>query len=93
MVDTTIKAFEAIGRAIGDAAPVAVDNITIEFDGVVAGQLGLNESELPPQPSETIGNLTSQNEVAVGLPWPKALAVEWANRYVPPTPTLIVSDG
>lgn len=80
MVDTTVKAFEAIGRAIGDAAPVTADNITVEFDQVVPGQFGLEESELPVQPQETIGNLTTQNEVAVGLPWPKALAVEWANR-------------
>jgi len=82
MEDTTIKAFEAIGRAVGEnnTSPVASGNITVEFDAVVSGQLGLEESELPPQPEETIGNLTSQNEVAVGLPWPKALAVEWANR-------------
>lgn len=81
MVDTTIKAFEAIWRAIGnDTLTVTADNITVEFDEVVPGQFGLEESELPPQPEETIGNLTAQTEVAVGLPWPQALAVEWANR-------------
>jgi alpha,alpha-trehalase len=82
MIDTSIKAFEAIGRAIGNASIVTADNITVEFDEVVPGQFGLNETELPPQPEETIGNLTAQTEVAVGLPWPQALAVEWANRYV-----------
>jgi alpha,alpha-trehalase len=81
-IDTTIKAFEAIGRAIGDAAPVTADNITVEFDQVVPGQFGLEESELPVQPEETVGNVTLQTEIAVGLPWPEALAVEWANRYV-----------
>jgi len=83
IVDTSIKAFEAIGRAIGNASTVAANNITVEFDEVVPGQFGLEESELPPQPEETIGNLTAMTDVAVGLPWPKALAVEWANRYVP----------
>jgi len=83
MKDTSIKAFEAIGRAIGNASTVTANNITVEFDDVVPGQFGLEESELPPQPEETIGNLTAMTDVAVGLPWPKALAVEWANRYVP----------
>ena len=82
MVDTSIKAFEAIGRAIGNASTVTANNITVEFDDVVSGQFGLNETELPPQPEETIGNLTAMTDIAVGLPWPKALAVEWANRYV-----------
>lgn len=59
---------------------MAADNITVEFDEVVTGQLGLEESELPIQPEETVGNLTLQTEIAAGLPWPKALAVEWANR-------------
>lgn len=49
---------------------------------MVPGQFGLEESELPVQPQETVGNLTLQTEVAAGLPWPEALAVEWANRYV-----------
>jgi alpha,alpha-trehalase len=83
MIDTSIKAFEAIGRAIGNASTVTANNITVEFDDVVPGQFGLEESELPPQPEETIGNLTAMTDVAVGLPWPQALAVEWANRYVP----------
>jgi hypothetical protein len=82
MIDTSIKAFEAIGRAIGNASTVTANNITVEFEEVVPGQFGLEESELPPQPEETIGNLTAMTDVAVGLPWPQALAVEWANRYV-----------
>jgi hypothetical protein len=84
--DTSIKAFEAIGRAIAEGnatiSTVTASNITVEFEEVVAGQFGLEESELPPQPEETIGNLTSQTDIAVGLEWPKALAVEWANRWV-----------
>jgi hypothetical protein len=85
MIDTSIKAFEAIGRAIGNASTVTATNITVEFADVVPGQFGLEESELPPQPAETIGNLTAMTDVAVGLEWPKALAVEWANRYVLPS--------
>lgn len=82
MIDTSIKAFEAIGRAIGNASTVTANNITVEFKDVVPGQFGLEESELPPQPEETIGNLTAMTDIAVGLQWPKALAVEWANRSV-----------
>lgn len=59
---------------------MTADNITVEFDEVVPGQFGLTLDELPIQPNETVGNVTLQNEVAVGLPWPQALAVEWANR-------------
>ncbi|OCF57627.1 alpha,alpha-trehalase [Kwoniella mangroviensis CBS 10435] len=77
---TTIKAFETLGRHHPNAT--VLSNLTIPFSQVASGQLGLQESELQPQPQSTIGNVSLQTQEAQGKPWPLALSIEYANRYL-----------
>ncbi|WWD19226.1 hypothetical protein CI109_103684 [Kwoniella shandongensis] len=79
-VYTSIKSFEALGRAVPNAT--VLSNTTVSFGEVAPGQLGLQEADLQPQPSSTIGNVTLQIEEANGKPWPLALSIEFANRYL-----------
>ncbi|WVR09451.1 hypothetical protein IAU60_006518 [Kwoniella sp. DSM 27419] len=77
---TTIKAFETLGRLYPNAS--VLGNITVPFSEVVSGQLGVNETDLPPQPSSTLGNVSLEVPGAQGKPWPLALSIEYANRYM-----------
>ena len=77
---TSIKTLETLGRVVGNAS--VLPNITVGFDDVVPGQLGLNSSDLVPQPGNTIGNATLYTGMSADLPWPTALSVEFANRSV-----------
>ncbi|OWZ37132.1 alpha,alpha-trehalase [Cryptococcus neoformans c8] len=77
---TSIKAFETLGRMLPNAA--VLSNLTIPFDSVTQNQLGLSESELQPQPQSTIGNVSLNTETSQDKPWPLALSIEFANRYL-----------
>ncbi|KAK8854633.1 hypothetical protein IAR55_003372 [Kwoniella newhampshirensis] len=79
-VYTSIKAFETLGRANPNAT--ILSNTTLTYADVAPGQLGLNESDLQPQPSSTIGNVSLQIAEASGEPWPLALSIEYVNRYL-----------
>lgn len=59
-----------------------LSNLTIPFDSVTKNQLGLSESELQPQPQSTIGNVSLNTEASQDKPWPLALSIEFANRYL-----------
>lgn len=59
-----------------------LSNLTIPFDSVTQNQLGLSESELQPQPQSTIGNVSLNTETSQDKPWPLALSIEFANRYL-----------
>ena len=76
--DTSIRTFEALGRAHPNAKTLS--NLTLSFDELPSGQLGLQESELQPQPLETVGNVSLYTQEAFGKPWPLALSIEFANR-------------
>lgn len=80
--DTTIKAFQTLGRAVPNATTLS--NVTLPFSQVAPGQLGLNESDIPAQPVASIGNSTLLTGQTGNLSWPLALEVEWANRSVMP---------
>jgi len=72
---------EALGRLVPSArnmSTVALGN----FSAVAPGQLGVTEAQLPPQPTDTIGNTSLSITGLDHLPWPKALAAEIANRYM-----------
>ncbi|KGB76251.2 alpha,alpha-trehalase [Cryptococcus deuterogattii R265] len=77
---TSIKAFETLGRMLPNAT--VLSNLTIPFDSVTKNQLGLSESELQPQPQSTIGNVSLNTETSQDKPWPLALSIEFANRYL-----------
>ncbi|EAL19462.1 hypothetical protein CNBG4090 [Cryptococcus deneoformans B-3501A] len=77
---TAIKAFETLGRVLPNAT--VLSNLTIPFDSVTENQLGLSESELQPQPQSTIGNVSLNTETSQDKPWPLALSIEFANRYL-----------
>ncbi|WRT68588.1 uncharacterized protein IL334_005566 [Kwoniella shivajii] len=77
---TTIKAFETLGRLYPNASTLS--NLTIPYSQVASGQLGINETALQPQPASTIGNVSLQVQEAQGKPWPLALSIEYANRYL-----------
>ncbi|WVN86234.1 uncharacterized protein L203_101395 [Cryptococcus depauperatus CBS 7841] len=77
---TTIKAFETLGRVVPNAS--ALHNLTVPFSQVASFQLGLNESNLPPQPSSTIGNVSVMTDSTADKAWPLALSIEFANRYL-----------
>lgn len=73
-----MKAFETLGRLVPNAS--TVDAVGIPFDQVAPNQFNLNETSLPAQPQNTIGNtslFTNSSE-----PWPKQLVIEIANRYM-----------
>ncbi len=80
-LDSSIKAFETLGNAIGKTASTLSD-LTLSFGQVASNQLGLEESELQPQPSGTVGNSSFVVSTAQGVPWPQALSIEYANRCV-----------
>ena len=63
-----------------DGNASTIGNLTIPFAQVVPNQLGLNETDLQPQPDSTIGNTTTLLAEAQGQPWPMALSIEYANR-------------
>lgn len=75
---TAIRTFEKLGTVIGNAT--VLQNLTLTYDGVVPGHLGLNESELQEQPLETVGNVSLYTAESQGKPWPLALSIEYANR-------------
>ncbi|OCF32704.1 alpha,alpha-trehalase [Kwoniella heveanensis BCC8398] len=77
---TTIKAFETLGRLLPNATTLS--NLTIPFSEVASGQLGVTEGDLQPQPASTIGNVSLEVQEAQGKPWPLALSIEFANRYM-----------
>ncbi|GFZ50803.1 hypothetical protein JCM24511_08561 [Saitozyma sp. JCM 24511] len=77
---TSIKAFEQLGRVNPNAQ--VFDNLTITFDQVAPNQFGLNETGLQPQPASTLGNVSLEVAEAKGKPWPQALSIEYANRYM-----------
>ncbi|ODO11102.1 hypothetical protein I350_01704 [Cryptococcus amylolentus CBS 6273] len=77
---TSIKSFETIARLLPNAS--TLPNLTISFDEVVPSQLGLNESDLQPQPQSTIGNVSLTTDTSKDQPWPLALSIEYANRYL-----------
>ncbi|ODN90750.1 alpha,alpha-trehalase [Cryptococcus wingfieldii CBS 7118] len=77
---TSIKSFETIARLLPNAS--TLPNLTISFDEVVPSQLGLNQSDLQPQPQETIGNVSLTTDTSKDQPWPLALSIEFANRYL-----------
>ncbi|KAK4683597.1 alpha,alpha-trehalase, partial [Tremellales sp. Uapishka_1] len=79
-VFTSIKAFETLSRAVPNMTVLA--NLTIPFSSVVPGQLGLNETDLQPQPSSTIGNSTLYTQEAAGKTWSSGLSIEYANSGV-----------
>ncbi|RXK36960.1 alpha,alpha-trehalase [Tremella mesenterica] len=79
-VYTSIKAFETLGRVNPNAS--VLTNLTLSFDNVTTGQLGLNESQLQPEDPSLGGNTTLQVQNTEGKPWPLALSVEWAERYM-----------
>ena len=76
---TSIKAMETLGRLLPNAS--SLGNLTTGFANVTNGQFNLTETDLQPQPQSTIGNSTRALAQAANLPWPKALAIEYANRY------------
>ncbi|KAL7422476.1 hypothetical protein Q5752_003124 [Cryptotrichosporon argae] len=78
-VYTTIMAFEQIGRLVNTTV---LTNLTLDYAGVAPGQLGLNETDLQPQPASTVGNTSLQTAEAQGKPWDLALGIEIANRYM-----------
>ncbi|WVQ72057.1 hypothetical protein IAR50_001601 [Cryptococcus sp. DSM 104548] len=77
---TSIKSFETIARLLPNAS--TLPNLTISFNEISPSQLGLNESDLQPQPQDTIGNVSLTTDVSGGQPWPLALSIEFANRYL-----------
>ncbi|ORY35701.1 Six-hairpin glycosidase-like protein [Naematelia encephala] len=79
-VYSSIKAFETLSRLYPNAS--ILTNDTLSFADVATGQFGLNETDLPPQSSSTLGNVTLQTQEAKGKPWPLALSIEFANRYM-----------
>ncbi|WWC71393.1 uncharacterized protein I206_105348 [Kwoniella pini CBS 10737] len=77
---TTIKAFETLGRLYPNASTLS--NLTVPYAQVAPGQLGVEEADLQPQPASTIGNVSLQTQEAANKPWPLALSIEYANRYL-----------
>lgn len=62
-----------------------VADVTVPFADVAAGQLGLAEAALQPQPVGTVGNTSTTTHAAEGAPstaWPRALALAYASRYM-----------
>lgn len=87
-VYTTIKGLETLDRTLKNASVLPQLSLT-NFSAVTTNQLGMNESQLPQQPTATRGNVTYANETqhllnaAAGtLPWPRGLALEIAARYL-----------
>lgn len=86
-VYTSIKALETLGRSFPNATSFNGSATLSDFSQIPAGQLGLNQSDLQPQPSSAIGNNSmsfSANVAAIqqGKPWWQELAIEYANRYL-----------
>jgi len=85
-VHVGLKALEAIGRVNSNAS--TLQNVSLsDFAQIPSGQLGFNESGLPPQDPSLLGNNSIQFEARVsemqrGKPWPLAIAIEIANRYM-----------
>ncbi|WVQ79741.1 hypothetical protein IAT38_001841 [Cryptococcus sp. DSM 104549] len=77
---TSIKAFETLGRTFPNAS--VLDDITLNFTDIAPNQLGLAESDLQPQPASTIGNVSLEIAESKDKPWPLALSIEYANRYL-----------
>ncbi|KAI9637637.1 Six-hairpin glycosidase-like protein [Dioszegia hungarica] len=77
---TSIKAFQTLGRVVGNAS--IVSNATIPFSDVVSGQLGLNETQLPAQDASLQGSANLTVPSARNVSWPLALEIEYANRYM-----------
>lgn len=73
-VYTGIKALETVLRINPNSS--VVPNITLtDFTRIPTGQLGLNQSQLPPQPASALGNGTADLDQAIaqmqkGKPWP-----------------------
>ncbi|EJT47475.1 hypothetical protein A1Q1_03730 [Trichosporon asahii var. asahii CBS 2479] len=87
-VYTTIKGLDTLERTIKNASVLPQLSLT-NFSAVTPNQLGMNETQLPPQPASTRGNVTYANQTqhllnaAAGtLPWPRGLALEIAARYL-----------
>jgi hypothetical protein len=85
-IHIAIKAMEALGRVNSNTS--TLQNVSLsDFSQVQSGQLGFNESGLPPQDPSLLGNNSLQFEARVaemqrGKPWPLAIAIEIANRYM-----------
>lgn len=77
---TTIKAFETLGRVLPNAS--VLPNLTIPYSSVTAGQLGVTEAEIQPQPAAVVGNSSLSVPASHNASWPRALAIEYANRYL-----------
>jgi hypothetical protein len=77
---TSIKALESIGRLYPNGT--VLNNVTsTDFSAIPSGQLGLNQSELPPQIPEAVGpnsQLFADNvaEIQAGKPW-------WQGKFSP----------
>jgi len=78
LIDSSIKAFETLGRIYPNATTLS--QITLNYPSIPPNQLGLNETDLQPQPASTVGDTVLQTEEARGKPWPLALSIEYANR-------------
>lgn len=78
MTDSSIKAFQTLGRLVGNAS--VVSNATVPFTQVMSNQLGLNETQLPPQDTTLQGNASLTVPSARNISWPLALEIEYANR-------------
>lgn len=86
-VYTSIKALETLGRNFPNATSFTGNVTLADFGQVPAGQLGINQTDLQPQPSSAIGNNSmsfSANVAAIqqGKPWWQQFAIEIANRYL-----------
>lgn len=86
-VYTSIKALETLGRNFPNATSFDGNVTLADFNQIPAGQLGINQTDLQPQPSSSIGNNSmsfSANVAAIqqGKPWWQQFAIEIANRYL-----------
>lgn len=80
--DTSIRALENLLDLFPSATPACNIDWKPKFNTTVPGQLGVNETQLQPQPAETIGNTSLIVPGLDKLPWPQYLAIQLASRYM-----------